>query len=115
MRKAMAMPIVLVVSLMIMILVGTYISATSTHTSKEYYRDLAEVRGYWGAYGAKELNATSKSYDYGNYNIDVNRTGSAEWKWELRVISSGITNDDVYNKKLVLADDNVSIQFYIKP
>ena len=121
----MAIPIVLIVMFMIMVLVGTYISTTSTYISKEYYRDLAEVRGYWGAYGGKELNITvnGKSYNYYNkdgilnYKIDVNRTSptSYTWKWELKAINSGITNDDVYNRELILADDNVSIESYKKP
>ena len=116
MKNAMVIPIVLVVTLMIMILVGTYISATSTYISKEYYRDLAEVRGYWGAYGAKEMNVSLASYDYGRYKIDVNRTGDKyKWNWALQPVHSGLSSNDVYTRELILAEDNVSILFYKKP
>jgi hypothetical protein len=117
MRKAMAIPIVLIIMFMIMVLIGTYMSATSTYISKEYYRDLAEVRGYWGAYGGKELNISNKSYNYGNYSIDVNRTSptSYTWRWELKAINSGVTNSDVYCRDLNLTDDNISIESYKKP
>jgi hypothetical protein len=112
MRNAMVMPIVLVVTLLISMLIGTYIMRTSIHISKEYNRDLAEVRGYWGAYGAKELNVsvgTITPYTYKNYKIDVNKTSDSTWEWNLTIpssSSSGITNKDIYRRKLTIIDSN---------
>lgn len=112
----MVIPMVLLITLMMMVLIGVYISMTSTYVSKEYHRDLAEIRGYWAVYGAKELNLSNISYDYdGKYSIDVNRTASLyKWHWKLKPNSSGITNEDVYPRELGLADDNISILFYRK-
>ena len=110
MRNAMVIPVVLVVTLLISLLIGTYLTSSSTRLSKEYYRDLAEVRGYWGAYGAKELNATSIiSYTYQHYSIDVNRIGTSYiWEWNLTIgTGSGIKNRDLYIRKITL-DNNDS-------
>ena len=118
MRNAMVMPIVLVVTLLISLLIGTYLTSSSTRLSKEYYRDLAEVRGYWGAYGAKELNVTNISYTYQNYNIDVNRTGAYTWEWNLTIPSgknSGIKNSDLYIRNITLDNnDSNKIKSYSK-
>ncbi len=46
---------------------------SSTSLSHQFYRDLAEIRGYWASYGAKELNISSISYSYNHYSIDVER------------------------------------------
>jgi len=108
----MVIPVVLVVTLLISLLIGTYLTSSSTRLSKEYYRDLAEVRGYWGAYGAKELNVTTISYEYKNYNIDVNRTSTTSyiWEWNLTIgTGSGIKNSDLYIRKITL-DNNDSNQ-----
>lgn len=100
MKNAIVMPLVLIVTVLISILIATYITMSSTHISKEYYRDLAEVRGYWGAYGAKELN-NSMNYHYANYDINVTKNVN-NYKWSLSPISSGITNDDLYNRVITV-------------
>jgi len=113
MRNAIVMPSVLVITLLISMLIGTYVMNTSVHISQEYHRDLAEIRGYWGAYGAKELNVSSIQYRYNNYNIDVNRTGTTyEWEWNLTIpSSSGISNSDLYRRKII-TENNGSIKSY---
>jgi hypothetical protein len=114
MKNAMVMPTVLMVTLFISILIGTYMMSTSVNISRAYHRDLAEVRGYWGAYGAKELNATNVlSYRYGNYNIDVNHTNTNTWEWNLTITGgSGVTNNDIYTRVLTTTDDTGSIESY---
>lgn len=99
MRNAIIMPIVLVVTLLISLLIGTYISINSVNISQEYYRDLAEVRGYWGAYGAKESNNTNYTYTYNIYKIEISRNGN-KYEWNLTNPNSGITNDDLFHRKL---------------
>jgi hypothetical protein len=106
MRNAVVMPMVLIVTLLVSILIGTYLTSTSTHISKEFYRDLAEVRGYWGAYGAKELNS-SVTYKYRDmlnsqdiYNIKVTKNSNV-YSWVLAPINnSGIDNDDIYTREI---------------
>ena len=110
MKNAMVMPTVLMVTLFISILIGTYMMNTSVNISREYHRDLAEVRGYWGAYGAKELNVSDIRYEYENYNIDVNQSGDDYvWEWNLTTPvskSSGIKNKDLYIRKITLENND---------
>jgi len=116
MKKAMVMPIILVITLLISILIATYLGGSSVFVSKQYHRDLAEVRGYWGAYGAKELNQTV-SYVYNNYEINVEQNISTKnWEWNLTIpigVSSGINNNDIYTR-VMKVDSNKKIIVYIK-
>jgi hypothetical protein len=109
MRSAVVIPTVLVMTLLISILIGLFLSNSSMFLSNEFYKDLAEVRGYWGAYGAKELNLSNLSYSYQNYNIDINRIGGNEWEWHLKIPSgkgSGIQDSDLYIKSIVVESDS---------
>jgi hypothetical protein len=101
MRNAMVMPMVFVITILISMLIASYMRMTSVHLSKEYYKNLAEVRGYWGAYGAKELDI-SKNYRYTQYDINISKNAD-EYNWTLTIPSgkdSGITNDNLYNRKI---------------
>lgn len=109
MKNAMVIPVVLVITLLISMLIGTYMMSSSVHISQAFNRDLAEVRGYWGAYGAKELNISNIAYNYNNYNIDVHRkTDSTDtWEWNLTISSgSGIDDNDLYHRKIIVVDEN---------
>ena len=111
MRNAMVMPTVLIITLLISILIGTYMMNTSVNISREFQKDLAEVRGYWGAYGAKELKATTDSYTYKNisgnqniYTIEITGSGN-QYSWELITLNnSGIKESDLYLRTLEVED-----------
>ena len=110
MKNAMVIPVVLVITLLISMLIGTYMMSSSVHISKEFHRDLAEVRGYWGAYGAKELNRDITTYTYTNYNINISKNSNA-YEWNLTIPNgktSGIANNDLYVRiiTVVNADEN---------
>ena len=107
----MIMPIILVITLLISILIATYLGGSSVFVSKQYHRDLAEVRGYWGAYGAKELNS-SVVYNYEYYDINVSKLSDVTWEWNLTIpISSGIKNKDIYTRVMKI-DSNKTITSY---
>jgi len=111
MKKAMVMPIVFVVILLISLLIGTYMQVNAVNMSKEFNKDLAEVRGYWGAYGAKELNVSGVvlSYKYQYYDINASLNSNI-CDWNLSIPSgknSGVHNKDIYTRKLMV-DNNIS-------
>jgi len=105
MRRAFVMPMVLVITLLISALIGSFMVNSSTSLSHQFYRDLAEIRGYWASYGAKELNISSISYSYNHYSIDVERIDNYSWEWNLSIPageSSGIDSGDIYTRKIEL-------------
>ncbi len=65
--------------------IGSFMVNSSTSLSHQFYRDLAEIRGYWASYGAKELNISSISYSYNHYSIDVERIDNYSWEWNLSI------------------------------
>jgi len=105
------------VAIFIVMSIATYYRFSSDIISLEFHKDLAKIRGYWAAYGAKELEdePSYKYYKLRNdiflYEIatakDITRVPflgyvtNAKYDWNIiNTSNSGIKDDMVYHRTL---------------
>ncbi|MEA2018210.1 MAG: hypothetical protein U9N59_07160 [Campylobacterota bacterium] len=91
---------------------------TASNTSREYFKSLATTRGYWGVYGAKELNA-SVEYKYKSFNnaVDIYTVKATktvdEYNWTLDAVNGGIKKEDIFQRKLKVLDSNTTLSYKV--
>jgi hypothetical protein len=112
------------VIIFILLLVATYTRYTTMVTSMEFHKDLAKIRGYWGAYGAKELE-NNIIYIYYDSNLknkiyEINATyyfestgfpfyGKKNIKsyWNIIDTPNTIIKDNLINKRELRIDNDI--------
>ena len=117
MRKGAVIPITLTVVFLVSMLVGSFMLYYAKIASKEFHRDLAEIRGYWAVYGAKELNITDVNYTYNTlfssnqlYKINTKKNGNI-FAWNVINLASGIRDDDLFKRELNVTNNGDIISY----
>jgi len=114
----MVIPIVLVIVFFVSMSIGSFMYITASNTSKEYFKSLVTKRGYWGVYGAKELNSTVE-YKYKSLNglVDIYTVkvvkNTDEYTWTLADINGGMKNEDIFQRKIKVQDSNKTLSYKV--
>ena len=126
MKKGYILLLTSLVSIFIIMSIGTYYKYTSSISLLEFHKDLAKIRGYWAVYGAKELEA-EPVYEYYRFNNNsliykiettkdirsipiIGTIYKAQYDWVItNTQNSGIKNEMLYNRTLKLFIDGGEI------
>lgn len=117
MKKGAVIPITLTVVFLISMLVGSFMLYYAKITSREFHIDLAELRGYWAVYGAKELNVTNVNYNYSTlfsdnqlYRINITKNANS-YNWNIINLGSGIKDTDLFKRELNVTNSGNIISY----
>lgn len=123
MTKGYVLLSVMMVSILISLSIAGFMKYSAQITVKEFHKDLAKLRGYWGAYGAKELGS---NHDYKYYRLSSptflysirGKSYPADGKYKWKIIddeNSGIKNNDIFRRTLYSSDGNKMEKYVYEP
>lgn len=124
MKKAITLIITLFTVLFVSFAIISFMYYSSINQTSQYHKDLAELRGYWAAYGAKEKNSsTDILYYYHDLSVENENGNGSKFVYIIRgkktnnnnftfeIVSSESVkinkqNSDIYTRTLKISGGN---------
>ena len=114
MKKSYTLLITLITILFVSFAIISFMNYFSLNKNSQYTKDLAELRGYWAAYGARKFNA-DMTYFYQDSTVNsnlYNLNGIKDGSDYTFTITDNVTGADVIRQEdihiRVLKTDNAS-------